>query len=77
MSQAPTLLRLQLLVEICRQLPEPESDRLHLVAIDDPRRFAGELLELARAGRLQLSKAHLRLLRHDHTRRADLQPAGA
>lgn len=58
-------MRLKVLVNIGRQLPEDESHRLLLLAAGDPARFTAEVLDAHGAGRFQLPFEHVRLLRRD------------
>lgn len=65
MPTSDSLLRLELLVAVCHQLPEAEADKMMWLAIDDPRMFTAEMLSASARQQLQLTTAQVQLLRRD------------
>lgn len=65
MSQAHSLIRLQLLTTLCHQLPDHEADALLLLAVDDPTEFTAEVLGACADGRLRLPRHMESLLQRD------------
>lgn len=69
--------RLSILLELARQLPFDEVERLNLTAIEDPDQFKSEVLDLVTSKQVTLNRRVVRKLRRQ--RAADLpgEPAPA
>ena len=65
MEKDDSLLRLAMLVLVCKQYPPGAADELLLMAVDDPYLFTAEVLAANASGRIRLPRAQVELLNRD------------
>jgi hypothetical protein len=67
MNEAKASLRLQLLVLLCQQLPHDDSERLMLLAVEDPRDFTDRVLAMSSGNQIWWPAGIVALLTDDLT----------
>ena len=65
METDDSLLRLAMLVLVCKQYPQDAADELMLLAVEDPYLFTAEVLAANASGRIRLPRAQVDLLNSD------------